>query len=124
MASLLHCSAAPASQSILPLRRPFAGVHSSATALFTPGRPNLKPHLNLRFKKEIRVQVKKRWSPVFASNANSSDGSNDTKTSDNAQGPPFLTILAGLVVFSVICWIIGSIVMWIIGLIVHPPPLK
>ncbi|GFP93139.1 hypothetical protein PHJA_001458200 [Phtheirospermum japonicum] len=55
---------------------------------------------------------------------NPSDGSDDTKTSDAAPGPPFLTILAGVLVFLFICWVIGSVVTWIVGLIVHPPPLK
>ncbi|KAI3448947.1 hypothetical protein Pfo_005612 [Paulownia fortunei] len=122
MASLR--TTAPASHSIGALRRPSAGVHSPSLIFITPGRHNFSAHLNLRFQKEIRVQVRNRWSPVFASNTNASEGLDDTKTSYAAPGPPFLTILAGLVVFLVICWIIGSITMWLIGLIVHSPPLK
>ncbi|KAK4416164.1 hypothetical protein Salat_2723800 [Sesamum alatum] len=109
------------SHSIGPLRRPSAGVQPPSVTFITPALPNLQ---KLRLKKEVREQVKKSWHPLYASNTNPSEGSEDTKTSDTAQGPPFLTILAGLVVFLTICWIIGSILMWIIGLIVHPPQLK
>ncbi|KAK6120775.1 hypothetical protein DH2020_045479 [Rehmannia glutinosa] len=123
MASL-PTSATPASLTIGALHRPSAGVHAPSLIFAPPARHNPSAHLNLRLRNEIIVQVKKRLCPVFASNSNASEGSDDTKTSDAAPGPPFLTILAGLVVFLVICWIIGSIATWLIGLIVHPPPLK
>ncbi len=62
-----------------------------------------------------------------ASNSNPSGDSNKEKssgikTSDTAQGPPFLTILAGVLVFVLIGWIFGSIIMWLIGLVVKVPP--
>lgn len=71
----------------------------------------------------MRLQIKKRPSPVFA-NTNPSEGSDNSKASVSAGGPPFLTILAGLVVFLGICGVVGTIAMWLISLIVNPPPLK
>lgn len=57
---------------------------------------------------------------VSASNTNPSEQDAPTEKGDGgAQGPPFLTILAGVVVFLLICWVVGSIVMWLIGLIVN-----
>lgn len=58
--------------------------------------------------------------------ANSAEGDIVEKKSEgsetsNTQGPPVLTILAGLVVFSLVVWIIGSLVMWLVGLIVNGP---
>lgn len=79
-----------------------------------------------RFKSNntVRLQARQRLFTVFASNSNPSRGDSpqeksDTKATDAGQGPPFLTILAGFVVFVLVCWIVGSIVMWLIGLIVR-----
>lgn len=78
----------------------------------------------------MRLQVKQRLFTTFASNSNPSGGdflsgkSIGTKASDADQGPPFLTILAGFLVFLLVCWIVGSIVLWLIGLIVKLPPSK
>ncbi|KAH6813038.1 hypothetical protein C2S51_022056 [Perilla frutescens var. frutescens] len=120
MASL-HTSAPP-SYSIAIFRRPSVGNFSPFHICPTPACRSFNGLLNLRFEKELKVQVKKRWSPVSASNTNPSKKSDDTKSSDDASGPPLLTILAGLVVFLFVCWILGSVVMWIIGLILRPPP--
>lgn len=72
----------------------------------------------------MRLQARQRLSTVFASNSTTSGGDSlqeksDTKASDASQGPPFLTILAGFVVFVLVCWTVGSIIMWLIGLIVQ-----
>ena len=77
-----------------------------------------------RFSKELYLQEKKRRGRVSASNTNPEKKADDTKSSDGASSPPFLTILAGLLVFLFISWIIGSVVMWIIGFVLHPPQLK
>uniref|UniRef100_A0A2P2QRI0 Uncharacterized protein n=1 Tax=Rhizophora mucronata TaxID=61149 RepID=A0A2P2QRI0_RHIMU len=61
---------------------------------------------------------------AFASNSNPSGGSERITKSDGAQGPPFLTIVAGFLVFLLVCWALGSIVTWLYGLIVKVPPLK
>ncbi|GER45174.1 hypothetical protein STAS_22091 [Striga asiatica] len=125
MASLTTCTPAPHSIAALR-RRPSAGVHSQSSAFTTPATHNVQARQNFRLKREeIVVLVKKnRFGLVFASNTNPSQESNDTKASSDASGPPFLTILAGVLVFLFVCWIMGSIVMWIFGLIVNPPPLK
>ncbi|PIN15595.1 hypothetical protein CDL12_11768 [Handroanthus impetiginosus] len=121
MASLHTCR--PASHSLGALHRPSV-VHAPAVISTSPARLSFHAHLNLRLRKEVGVQVKNRPSSVFASNTGPSEGSDDTKTNGGSSGPPFPTILAGLIVFLFVCWVIGSIVMWLIGLIVHPPPLK
>ncbi|CAI9786077.1 unnamed protein product [Fraxinus pennsylvanica] len=118
MASL-HFSA----QLVPLLHRPCSARHKSPLSL-TFGKNSPATHLYFRFRNECRLQVRPRLYHVFASNANPSEGSNETKSADAAQGPPLLTIVAGFLVLAFLCWIIGSIVMWIIGLIVYPPPLK
>ena len=42
----------------------------------------------------------------------------NVKSDANAQGPPFLTIVAGFLLFFLVFWIVGSIVMWLVGLII------
>ncbi|KAL9405224.1 hypothetical protein Peur_002196 [Populus x canadensis] len=83
--------------------------------------------LSFRFRNAARLQLRTRLYTVFASNSSPSDGdsseekSGRTISSDDAQGPPFLTILAGFLVFSLLCWVFGSIIMWLFGLIVKVP---
>ncbi|KAA8520300.1 hypothetical protein F0562_014556 [Nyssa sinensis] len=130
MASL-HCSARPF-QSIVGFRRPTRRADIPAITVLQPGAsaPPTPTPSNFRFKNAIRLQVKQRLLAVFASNTNPSDGEspkekyNGIKTEAAEGGPPFLTILAGILIFLVICWIIGSILLWLIGLIVHSPPSK
>ncbi|KAK7323899.1 hypothetical protein VNO77_27401 [Canavalia gladiata] len=77
-----------------------------------------------------RLQANQRLLTAFASNPNSAvekspnEGSNVNETSNVAEGPPLLTILAGVFVFFLFCWIIGSIIMWLISLIVNVPRAK
>ncbi|KAL9321915.1 hypothetical protein ACSQ67_009968 [Phaseolus vulgaris] len=77
-----------------------------------------------------RLKVNQRLLTVFATNPNSVDGkspkegSEVNKTSNAAQGPPLLTILAGLFVLFVVCWSIWSIIAWLISLIVTAPAPK
>ncbi|GFY92126.1 hypothetical protein Acr_08g0005220 [Actinidia rufa] len=84
----------------------------------------------VRFKNAVTLQLSQSSFSIFASSSNPSDQdplkekSDEIKTGDASQGPPFLTILAGLLVFLVVCWIIGSILLWLIGLIFHSPPTK
>lgn len=55
-----------------------------------------------------------------ASNPETSSKDKDDKSSLGvADSPPLPTILAGLVVFLLVCWAVGSIAMWLIGLIVN-----
>ncbi|KAJ0037579.1 hypothetical protein Pint_24116 [Pistacia integerrima] len=78
---------------------------------------------NFRFKNTVGLQIRQRSFSPFASNSNPSGGDSlqqkpdETKTTDAGQGPPFLTILAGLLVFLFICWMVGSLVLWLVGLI-------
>lgn len=68
-------------------------------------------------------RMEKRAQIVFASESNPGDSAQDEKktSSRSGDGPPFLTILAGLAVLMLIVWIVGSILMWLVGLIVHTP---
>ncbi|KAF8398511.1 hypothetical protein HHK36_017440 [Tetracentron sinense] len=86
-------------------------------------RPKIPPtRFSFRFKNAVSLQVRQRLPSLYASNTNPSDEDSlkekteGSETSD-AQGPPILTILAGFVVFFLVCWIVGSIVMWLVGLI-------
>lgn len=79
-----------------------------------------------RIKGELGWQTGQRVFVAYASNSNPSDGDSieeksDGNTSDAAaaQGPPFLTILAGFLLFFLVIWIVGSIITWLIGLIVN-----
>ncbi|XP_010257472.1 PREDICTED: uncharacterized protein LOC104597557 [Nelumbo nucifera] len=79
---------------------------------------------SFRFVNAVNVRLRQRLPLVLASSTNPSGGDSSkeqTKGTETAgsEGPPFLTILAGLVVFLFICWILGSIIMWLIGLIVN-----
>ncbi|XP_047955805.1 uncharacterized protein LOC125201648 [Salvia hispanica] len=115
---------APPSYSIGILRRPSLAICSPFLNRVVPAGLNLNANLNVRFSKELYLQEKKRRGRVSASNTNPEKKADDTKSSDGASSPPFLTILAGLLVFLFISWIIGSVVMWIIGFVLHPPQLK
>lgn len=61
---------------------------------------------------------------AFASNNDDPVRGDSKEEKSDAQGPPFLTILAGLVVFLLVFWLLGSIVTWLFGLIVRSPPSK
>lgn len=76
-----------------------------------------------RLKNSVTLKLGRKLLPTCASKANPAEGS-DGKKGKAAQGPPFLTILAGFLVFFVLCWIIGSILLWLIGLFVRAPPSK
>lgn len=87
----------------------------------------LKPTIlfsHFRLKREVTVQIKNRWSPVFASKSNRSDGSNEKSVSDDTSAPPLLTILAGLVVFLFAGYVMISVMTWLLGLIFNPPTLN
>ncbi|XP_045804573.1 uncharacterized protein LOC123897830 [Trifolium pratense] len=77
-----------------------------------------------------KLQINKKLLTVSATNPNSRGGKSDdegsnVKESKNAsQGPPLLTILAGLFVFFLVFWVIGSVVTWLISLIVNVPSPK
>ncbi|CAK9177423.1 unnamed protein product [Ilex paraguariensis] len=117
------CSARP-SQSILGFHRPSCKTNIPFINLLNLGPISLSIPLSVRLKTSVRLQVRQNSLPVFTSNTNPVEESDGSKISDAAQGPPFLTILAGFLVFSIIVWIVGSIVMWLISLIFHVPPSK
>ncbi|XP_042016934.1 uncharacterized protein LOC121764966 [Salvia splendens] len=100
---------APPSYSIGILRRPSLAICSPLFNRVVPAGLNLNANLNVRFGKELYLQEKKRRIRVSASNTNPEKKADDSKSSDGASSPPFLTILAGLLVFLFISWIIGSV---------------
>lgn len=98
--------------------RPIDRTHTSSIIFldFPLLGSSLPAHFSLRFKNNVRLLLKQSLHPVHASNG-SSEGSDVNKSSEAAKGPPFLTILAGLLVFLAVCWVIGSFVMWLVSLI-------
>ncbi|KAK4253645.1 hypothetical protein QN277_010293 [Acacia crassicarpa] len=77
----------------------------------------------LRIDGLTKSQISERHVRVSATNSASGSGNGKTpneveKTSNSSEGPPLLTILAGVSVFLFFCWLIGSFVMWLISLIV------
>ncbi|GKU88697.1 hypothetical protein SLEP1_g2927 [Rubroshorea leprosula] len=83
-----------------------------------------------RFENKVGLERRPR---LFATRSNPRAGDFATQKSDgNAieaghsgeEGPPFLTILAGFIVFLLVCWILASVVMWVIGLIIRLLPSK
>ncbi|PON81160.1 hypothetical protein TorRG33x02_230440 [Trema orientale] len=113
----------PPSQAIPRFHRP-NGVPRSPPKLTQDLSLN---SLGFRIKGALSRQAGQNRFVAYASNSNPSgqdsiQEKSDGKESDAAQGPPFLTILAGLLVFFVVFWIIGSIVIWLISLIANLPP--
>lgn len=77
-----------------------------------------------RLNNGFRLRRRQRLSVAFASNADGPAGRELKQEKSDAQGPPFLTILAGLLVFALVFWLLGSILTWLFGLIVKSPPSK
>ncbi|CAM8948996.1 unnamed protein product [Rhodiola kirilowii] len=50
--------------------------------------------------------------------ASGTSSSNETEGTP-PQGPPFLTIVAGALVFFFVCWVVGSLVIWAVSHIVN-----
>ncbi|WJX67393.1 hypothetical protein P8452_51862 [Trifolium repens] len=77
-----------------------------------------------------KSQINQKLLTVSATNPDSrggkpeNEGSDVKETSNTSQGPPLLTILAGLFVFFLVFWLIGSVVTWLISLIVNVPSSK
>ncbi|CAN6296678.1 unnamed protein product [Urochloa humidicola] len=63
------------------------------------------------FANPISFCKKQNKQALFAKQSSSSDDS-----SSSPDGPPVLTILAGVIVFLLVLWVIGSIVTWVVGL--------
>ncbi|XP_060208825.1 uncharacterized protein LOC132636133 [Lycium barbarum] len=115
MASV-HCSSRP-SQVVLGFHRP---LHTPQPSFNTFHRA-FPTHFNFRFNNVVSVHLRQRLLPVTRS---STKPSGESEKSSDASGPPLATILAGLLVFCVVGWIVGSIVMWLISLITNFPPSK
>ncbi|KAK4591601.1 hypothetical protein RGQ29_016144 [Quercus rubra] len=127
-----------ASSSLLGFRSPSgSGSGSGRAQISTTDVLNLKQFASkvspipscFRFKNTARLQKRPRLVVASALNSNPSADSNKEKssgikTSDAPQGPPFLTVLAGFLVFLLVSWIVGSIILWLIGIIVKVPPSK
>ncbi|CAK9310312.1 unnamed protein product [Citrullus colocynthis] len=84
---------------------------------------NASPFPSFRYRNSRGLELRQRSLSITASN--SSDGNSiikeedgSSKATNDAQGPPFLTILAGIFVFSLVLWIFSSAVTSVIGLVV------
>ncbi|XP_006649321.1 uncharacterized protein LOC102703193 [Oryza brachyantha] len=71
----------------------------------------------LGFQKSVSLQKEHQKQVLFASDRDStSTGATDDNLS-SPDGPPVLTILAGVIVFLLVLWVIGSVITWITGLV-------
>ncbi|XP_038972444.1 uncharacterized protein LOC103704958 [Phoenix dactylifera] len=81
--------------------------------------------LGFRLGNAVSLPVKRRVPVVLSLGASNPETTSkdkaDKSSSGVAGGPPLLTILAGLFVFLLVCWVVGSIAMWLVGLIVNVP---
>ncbi|KAI3681240.1 hypothetical protein L6452_36029 [Arctium lappa] len=112
MASVFLCCSARPAQSIK------LGFHQNPSCSLASSSLNL---YTFRFKNAAKLLMGRRLPLVHASNKPSGEpiGKRESISSGNtstAQGPPFLTILAGIVVFALVLWLIGSLLSWLIGL--------
>ncbi|KAG9152287.1 hypothetical protein Leryth_023104 [Lithospermum erythrorhizon] len=128
----LHCTVPPLSQSMLMFHHPFIKPTFKLPIFSLNRSPSVaSTHLDShfathRFKngERLRVSSKLDKNVIFASSNNPPEGFDIVEKMENgtAKGPPFLTILAGLLVFAAVCWVLGSIVMWLIGLVINLSP--
>ncbi|MCE3216849.1 hypothetical protein HAX54_008492 [Datura stramonium] len=118
----VHCSARPL-QVILGFHRPLHRPQTSFIIFHGPRRDAFLRYFNFRFNNDVSVHLRQRLLPISTSSSNSNPSGGSDKSND-ASGPPLATILAGVLVFCVVCWIVGSIVMWLISLITNVPASK
>ncbi|XP_022145635.1 uncharacterized protein LOC111015032 [Momordica charantia] len=116
--------AAPPSQLNLCSRR-----SSSNRRALLPSIVGVKLHSSgfpvpsFRFRHTKGLELSQRSFSITASNSSDGNSIKEEATGD-AQGPPFLTILAGFFVFSLIIWMISSAFTSLIGLVVKLIPAK
>ncbi|KAL0927272.1 hypothetical protein M5K25_001435 [Dendrobium thyrsiflorum] len=95
-------------------------LHLQYFAWLSPSRPVR------RLADVTGLQLKKFGVPKLPASGSNTPNSNTSKEGTRSSGssgsdPPLLTILAGLVVFLLVLWVLGSLFMWLVGLILHPP---
>lgn len=140
---VLPARAYPVTTTALPMTTIPSGALAFATAVVavSPRRPRchyglprgtratprpipLTSRLAFRLGNVANFHAKHRISLIFSSDSSNTEASTKTNadgSSGVADGPPFLTILAGVLIFLLICWLVGSIVMWLVGLITNQP---
>jgi hypothetical protein len=67
------------------------------------------------FQNAISVGKEHNKQALFASGRDSPSSGDDGSSSPD--GPPVLTIVAGVIVILLVLWVIGSIATWIVGLV-------
>ncbi|CAI9293070.1 unnamed protein product [Lactuca saligna] len=97
------------------------GFHQIPCSTADSSSRNLHLSSIFRFKNGAKLVTKRKLPLLHASNKSSEEpiGKTEAITSNDigsAQGPPFLTILAGIVVFALLLWVVGSLVSWVFGL--------
>ncbi|CAN4125050.1 unnamed protein product [Withania somnifera] len=116
----VHCYAHPF-QSAVGFYRSLQRPQTYFITFQGPRRDAFPGHFNFRFNNVAGVHLRQRLLPISTRSTNHSGGSDK---SNDASGPPLATILAGVLVFCAVCWIVGSVVMWLISLIANVPPSK
>uniref|UniRef100_A0A0D9VP16 Uncharacterized protein n=1 Tax=Leersia perrieri TaxID=77586 RepID=A0A0D9VP16_9ORYZ len=56
-------------------------------------------------------------SEIDSTRARAKQNSSSDENSSSPDGPPVLTILAGIIVFLLVFWVLGSLITWIAGLV-------
>ncbi|KAL4563686.1 hypothetical protein LXL04_027731 [Taraxacum kok-saghyz] len=95
------------------------GFHQIPSSPAASSSPNLHLTSIFRFTNVAKLVTKRRLTLVNALPSEEPIKKKEAITNSdtgNAQGPPFLTILAGIIVFALLLWVIGSIVSWVFGL--------
>ncbi|WCJ19022.1 hypothetical protein M5689_001333 [Euphorbia peplus] len=80
-----------------------------------PSTCRLKNVVEYRTRERLIVTCASSSKSNLSGGESSKDKSGGISSDAEAKGPPFLTIVAGLVVFFCIIWVFGSIIMWLLG---------
>eukprot|EP00262_Sarcandra_glabra_P001718 TRINITY_DN11854_c0_g2_i1.p1 TRINITY_DN11854_c0_g2~~TRINITY_DN11854_c0_g2_i1.p1 ORF type:complete len:141 (-),score=9.39 TRINITY_DN11854_c0_g2_i1:85-465(-) len=120
--STLHCSFS------LGCKRPKIKDESHSISVFSSHTRIPSTDSRFRLGHAVRLNTRPGLAIVFALNAKSSEQDSPKENVEDGeaetgegQGPPLLTILAGFIVFLLVCLAVGSIISWLISLIVNVP---
>ncbi|XP_023547947.1 uncharacterized protein LOC111806743 [Cucurbita pepo subsp. pepo] len=100
-------------------------IHGAVLPSSTAGiqyHSNAFPIPSFSYRNTKGLELRQRSFSITASNSSDRNSikeeNGSSKASRDAQGPPFLTILAGIFVFSLLLWMLSSAATSLIGLVV------